>query len=130
MFETAVLEEKYFRVFQGAYNDFRFRAKSDYKFEIEPLMYEDFIESIKKNLIHCIVLLEDSIPTGFLAYTTIPNGVIEIFCIHCLGNENLYEKRKCLFDKFMELTRQQRKHSLVSYAMLGVQADFVECVRQ
>jgi len=130
MFETAVLEEKYYRVFQGAYNDFRLRAATDYKFEIEPLLYEDFIESIKNNLINCIILLEDSIPTGFLAYTTVPNGVIEIFCVHCLGSENLNEKRKCLFDKFMEITRQQRKHALISYAMLGVQESFVECVKQ
>ena len=31
MYDIAVLEEKYFRVFQGAYNDFRLRARTDYK---------------------------------------------------------------------------------------------------
>ena len=101
MYEIAVLEEKYFRVFQGAYNDFRLKARTDYKFEIDPLNYEDFIESFNKNLISCLVLLEDSIPTGFLAYTTVPNDVIELFVIHCLGHEDLNEKRKCLMEKFM-----------------------------
>lgn len=124
MYETTILEEKYFRVFQGAYNDFRLRARTDYKFEIDPLTYDDFIESYKKNLIKCIVLLEDSIPTGFLAYTTVPNDVIELFVIHCLGIEDIMEKRMRLFDKFMELTRVQRKHCVVSYAMLGVQETF------
>ena len=47
MYEIAVLEEKYFRVFQGAYNDFRLKARTDYKFEIDPLSYEDFIDSFK-----------------------------------------------------------------------------------
>ncbi len=124
MYETAVLEEKYFRVFQGAYNDFRLKARTDYKFEIDPLTYEDFIDSYKKNLINCIILLEDSIPTGFLAYTTVPNDVIELFVIHCLGVEDIAEKRIRLFDKFMELTKTQRKHCVVSYAMLGVQEAF------
>ena len=81
MYETAILEEKFFRVFQGAYNDFRLRARSDYKFEIDPLVYDDFIDSFKNNLINCIILLEDSIPTGFLAYTTVPDDVIELFII-------------------------------------------------
>lgn len=124
MYETVVLEEKYFRVFQGAYNDFRLKARTDYKFEIDPLNYEDFIESFKKGLISCIILLEDSIPTGFLAYTTVPHDVIELFVVHVLGLEDLENKRKCLFDKFMEQTRGIRKHSVVSYAMLGVQESF------
>lgn len=130
MYETVVLEEKHFRVFQGVYNDFRSRARSDYKFEIDPLLYEDFIDSYKKNLISCIVLLEDSIPTGFLAYTTIPEGTVELFVVHCLGSENLEEKRRALFEKFLEITKSIRKHSLVSYAMLGVQESFQPVVAQ
>lgn len=124
MYEVAILEEKYFRVFQGAYNDFRLKARSDYKFEIDPLMYEDFIDSFKNSLINCIILLEDSIPTGFLAYTTVPDDVIELFVIHCLGSENVNERRECLFEKFMEQTKSIRKHRVVSYAMLGVQETF------
>lgn len=129
MYETAILEEKYFRIFQGVYNDFRNKASVDYKFEIEPLTYEDFIDSFKKNLISCIILLEDSIPTGFLAYTTVPKNVIEVFVTHCLGDEDINGRRKCLFEKFMEQTKSLRKHSVVSYAMLGVQESFKETVQ-
>lgn len=124
MYETVALDEKYFRVFQGAYNDFRLRARTDYKFEIDPLVYDDFIDSYQKGLLNCIILLEDSIPTGFLAYTTVPHEVIELFVIHVLGTEDINTKRKALFDKFTEITRNQRKHSIVSYAMLGVQETF------
>ena len=49
MYEIAVLEEKYFRVFQGAYNDFRLKARTDYKFEIDPLIYDDFIDLVAVN---------------------------------------------------------------------------------
>lgn len=128
MYEIVLLEEKYFRIFQGAYNDFRLKARTDYKFEIDPLTYEDFIESFKKNLINCIILLEDSIPTGFLAYTTVPSDVIELFVVHCLGNEDIEQKRRLLFEKFMDQTKIQRKHSVVSYAMLGVQESFKKTV--
>lgn len=124
MYEITALEEKFFRVFQGAYNDFRLKARTDYKFEIDPLVYDDFIESFEKGLINCIVLLEDSIPTGFLAYTSVPQETIELFVIHCLGNEDINKKRTCLMNKFMEITKNQRKKCLVSYAMLGVQEDF------
>ncbi len=128
MYEIAVLEEKYFRVFQGAYNDFRLKARIDYKFEIDPLTYEDFIASFNNKLINCIILLEDSIPTGFLAYTTVPNEVIELFVIHCLGSEDIEEKRKQLFEKFLEETKEQRRYSTVSYAMLGVQENFKKVI--
>lgn len=124
MYDIAILEEKYFRIFQGAYNDFRLKARTDYKFEIDPLTYDDFLDSFKKGLVSCIILLEDSIPTGFLAYTAVQSDVIELFVIHCLGSENINEKRKCLFEKFMEQTKAQRKHAVVSYAMLGVQENF------
>ncbi|MBR1616582.1 GNAT family N-acetyltransferase [bacterium] len=124
MYDIAILEEKYFRVFQGAYNDFRLKARIDYKFEIDPLTYDDFIESFQKGLINCIILLEDSIPTAFMAYTTVEGDVIEIFVVHCLGHDDIEQKRKLLFDKFMETTRSQRKHAPVSYAMLGVQENF------
>ncbi len=130
MYEVAILEEKYFRVFQGAYNDFRLKARTDYKFEIDPLLYDDFIDSFKKGLINCLVLLEDSIPTGFLAYTTIPQDVIELFVVHVLTGENTNEKRRFLFEKFMDLTRSQRKHAAVSYAMLGVQETFKSFVAE
>ncbi len=130
MYEIALLEEKYFRVFQGAYNDFRLKARTDYKFEIDPLVYDDFIDSFKKDLISCLILLEDSIPTGFLAYTTVQHDVIELFVIHCLGTEDINKKRLALFEKFMEVTKKQRKHAIVSYAMLGVQESFKKEIAQ
>lgn len=130
MYKVTELEEKYYRVFQGAYNDFRLRARTDYKFEIDPLVYDDFIESFSKGLINCMVLLEDSIPTGFLAFTTVPKDTIELFVIHILGNEDVQGKRNCLMNKFLELTKNLRKKCLVSYAMLGVQEDFKDDLAQ
>ena len=126
MYQTQVLSEKYFKIFAGVYNDFRLKCAADYKFEIEPLTYDEFIEYFEKKLISCIILLEDDIPTGFLAYSSASAGVIELFLIHILGSENIKEKRDSLMEKFMLETCQIRKQSLVSYPMLGVQTDYRE----
>ena len=124
MYQTRVLSENYFKIFAGVYNNFRSKCTSDYKFEIEPLNYDEFIEYFNKKLINCIILLEDDIPTGFLAYSCASSDVIELFLIHILGSENIDEKRDALMENFMLETTQRRKQALVSYPMLGVQTDY------
>lgn len=123
-YEAKILTEDLFRIFAGVYSDFRTAAVNEYKFELEPLGYEGFIDSIKKNLIKCIVLLENHIPTAFLVYTTVISEAIELNIIHCLGDEDLIQKRRILLEKFLEETKEERKEKIVCYPMLGSQADF------
>ncbi len=124
MYNTEVLSEKYFKIFMGAYNDFRVNCKESYKFELDPLTYDEFLENYNKGIIKCIVLLEDSIPTAFLAYSEAQEGAIELYVIHCLGHENLGEKRKLLLKAFLRETENSRETKLVSYPMLGLQEEF------
>ncbi|MBQ3312079.1 GNAT family N-acetyltransferase [bacterium] len=123
-YETQILDESLFKIFAGVYNDFYSVAKTDYKFELDPLDYTGFIDSIKKNLIKCIVLLENHIPTAFLVYTTAISESIELNVIHCLGNEDLLTKRKILVERFLQETEQERKDKVVCYPMLGSQSTF------
>lgn len=111
-------------IFKGVYNDFKTKAYSEYKFELEPLEYEDFVASIKENLIKCIILFEDSIPTAFMVYTTEISESLELNIIHCLGDENRNTKRKMLMDKFMELNSELLKEKVVTFPMLGSQDEF------
>lgn len=111
-------------IFKGVYNDFKTRAYSEYKFELEPLEYEDFTASVNANLIKCLILFEDAIPTAFMVYTTEISEALELNIIHCLGNENLNTKRRLLLDKFMELNAEQLKEKVVTYPMLGTQEEF------
>lgn len=129
MYATEVLSEKYFKIFMGAYNDFRVNCKKDYNFELEPLNYEDFLEYFNKGIIKCIILLEDSIPTGFLAYSEAQKDAIELYVIHCLGLENITGKRKLLIETFLKETLISRQTSLVSYPMLGIQESFKDDLR-
>lgn len=124
IYEAQILNQDLFRIFAGVYSDFRTAAVNEYKFELEPLSYEEFIQSIQKNLIKCIVLLENRIPTAFLVYTTMISEAIELNLIHCLGDEDLITKRRILLEKFLEETKEERKEKIVCYPMLGSQADF------
>lgn len=113
-------------IFKGVYNDFLSKAYVEYKFEIEPLNYDDFIDSINNGLIECLVLLEDSIPTGFLVYTTEISESIELNLIHCLGDEKLNYKRRLLMNKFMDINKDRLNNKVVTYPMLGRQSEFTE----
>ena len=113
-------------IFKGVYNDFKNKAFSEYKFELAPLDYDDFVQSINDGLIQCLVLLEDEIPTAFMVYTTEISEALELNLIHCIGDENLNHKRRILMDKFMEINADIIKNKVVTYPMLGSQQKFVE----
>lgn len=125
IYEAQPLTKYLYKIFAGVYSDFRVAAIDDYKFELEPLSYEEFIDSVEKNLIQCIVLLENQIPTAFLAYTTVISEAVELNVIHCLGDEDLVTKRKILLEKFLEQTEELRKEKIVCYPMTGSQGSFV-----
>ncbi len=126
MYKTEAYSDIYKKVFMGVYNNFKENAREDYHFELEPLEYENFIKSIKDELIQCIILFEDDIPTGFLAYTTIISESVELNIIHCIGNKDLNQKRRLLLEKFIEINKHLMKEKTVTYPMLGKQADFAD----
>jgi len=128
MYQTKVLSGEYFKIFGGVYNDFRNTAKKDYKFELEPLDYAGFIEYFEKGLLDCIMLLEEDIPTGFLVYSLATKDVVEMYIIHCLGDENLNEKRNTLTTAFLQNIGHLRVERIVEYPMLGKQADYRDAI--
>ena len=111
-------------IFRGVYNDFKSKAYSEYKFELEPLDYEEFTASVNEGLIKCLILLEEEIPTAFMVYTTEISEALELNMIHCIGDEKLNEKRKLLMEKFLEVNKELLKEKVVTYPMLGSQEQF------
>lgn len=110
--------------FKGLYADFVSNAFSNYRFELPPLPFDEFIDAVEQNIIKCIVLYENEFPTAFLVYTTSISESIELNMIHCLGDEDLINKRKKLIEKFLEDTQEERKRAVVCYPMMGSQGDF------
>ena len=117
--------DEYNKIFAGVYNDFRQKAVSDYKFELEPLEYNDFIKSIEEELIKCIILFEQDVPTGFLTYTTVISESLELNIIHVVGDENSVSKRCLLMQKFLEENEELLPKRVVTYAVLGKQEEIV-----
>ena len=114
-----------YKLFENLYNDFITRAKDEYKFELDPLNYKDFIDSIEKNLIECLVLYENDMPAAFLIYTTMISEAIELNIIHSMNMENFVERSSYLIKRFLELTKIARKTKIVCYPMLGVQKTLI-----
>ena len=123
-YEVELLNINTFKIFKGIYNDFKSKAINEYKFELEPLEYEEFIDAVEKDYLKCIVLKENLIPTAFLVYTTSISESIELNIIHCLGTEDETAKYKALVEKFLQLTEQERLSKIVTYPMLGHQSVF------
>lgn len=121
-YEVELLDKDTFKIFKGVYNDFKSKAVSEYKFELEPLPYEEFIDAVEKDYMKCIVLKENEIPTAFLVYTTSISESIELNLIHSLGTEDEIAKQKLLVEKFLELTEAERQFKVVSYPMIGHQS--------
>ena len=123
-YEVQFLDSSTFKIFKGVYNDFKSKAVSEYKFELEPLSYEEFIDAVEHEYLKCIVLKENNIPTAFLVYTTSVTESIELNIIHCLGTEDETVKQKLLIERFLELTDAERQSKIVSYPMIGHQSVF------
>ena len=87
-YQVQEYSEEQKNIFKGLYNDFKTKAYSEYKFELEPLEYDDFTASVNEGLIKCLILFEDSIPTAFMVYTTEISEALELNLIHCIGEEN------------------------------------------
>lgn len=123
-YEAEILDGSLYKIFKGVYNDFKSKAVSEYKFELDPLEYEEFTDAVEKGYLKCIVLKENNIPTAFLVYTTSVSESIELNIIHCLGGEDEITKQKLLMERFLELTEADRQTKVVSYPMIGHQSVF------
>lgn len=123
-YNVELLEKESYKIFKGVYNDFKSKAMSEYKFELAPLEYEEFIDAVEQKLMNCIVLKENEIPTAFLVYTTSISEAVELNIVHCLGTEDEITKVKLLIEKFLALTEPDRMSKVVTYPMLGHQSVF------
>lgn len=122
VYEIELFNSNISKIFAGVYNDFKAKAVDEYKFELEPLNYEEFVDAVEKGYMQCLILKENEIPTAFLVYTTSVSESIELNLIHCLGTEDEITKVKLLMERFLELTNSERHSKVVSYPMLGHQS--------
>ncbi len=130
IYKVEKYNSSYYKIFSGVYNDFKINAAKDYNFELAPLDYDNFIKSIERGLLECLILFEDDIPTGFLVYTTIISESIELNIIHLIGNENINSRKTLLLEKFLEINKILMREKVVTYPMMGKQASFASDIEK
>ena len=121
VYKTENLQPEHYKIFAGVYNDFYSKAKTEYKFELEPLTCEEFCKAVEDKLFQCIILTEEEIPTAFLASTTVISDAIELNIIHCLGEENIIPKKRVLLERFLEENKDLIQEKTTTYPLLGKQ---------
>ena len=125
MLSAKLLTVEDYEAFEGLYNDFYSKAASEYNFELEPLDYTGFLDSLEKELIQCVILYDNHTAVGFLVYTTAISEAIELNIIHCVKDDNYLTHARELLNKFLELTQDLRKKKIVCYPMLGEQKSLI-----
>ena len=121
VFTVKSLAPEYYKIASGLYNDFRNRAISDFKFDLEPLEYEDFLYAVKKGLLECLVLFENSIPTGLLIYTTVISYSIELNLIYLISQDNYETRIRYIMNDFLKREEENLKTKIITYPLLGEQ---------
>lgn len=107
------------------FEDFKSRAVKDYKFELPPLEFNNFIDSMKNNMIMGFVLFENNIPVGFLLYYIETSNAIELNLIHIINDVELNHKRKLLLQALINKYKEASFWNVISYPILGIQESFV-----
>lgn len=123
--EIKELTQEYYQAFEPVYEDFRVNAINEYKFELEPLPFTEFIESVQNKLIKCLIYLENNEPKAFLIYTLAISESIELNIIHSLHFENLAQRSCALVKRFLQEIKKERLRKVVCYPMLGKQRNIV-----
>ncbi len=118
---------------KDAYENFLDRCHDDYKFELTPLDYDNFINIIAMDVIKGYVLYEDNQPKGFLLYVLEEHGAVEINIIHFIDKTDKQKdlnRRKLLLESLLNDLKPLSDWKVISYAMLGLQETFVRDITQ
>lgn len=107
------------------FENFRSRAIKEYKFEMTPLEYSDFRESVKGGMLKGFIVFENSVPKGFLLYFIETSKAIELNLIHILDNVDINKKRKALVQALLDKYKDSADWNVISYPLLGAQDTFV-----
>jgi len=111
------------------FENFRSRAIKDYKFEMAPLEYADFRDSVKANALKGFVIFENSEAKGFLLYFIESTYAIELNLIHIIDDIDINKRRKALVQALLDKYKTAQ-WGVVSYPMLGIQESFTRDIPQ
>lgn len=106
------------------YESFRLKATKDYRYEIEPLDFYSFKESLADERLNVIALFEDSNPIGILIYVFEDHKAIELNIVHIPERKDINKKRLILVGALLEHLKNRTDWKVISYPLLGFQETF------
>lgn len=123
MYKVVKINKENVADLEFAYNDFYMRSFRDYGFEILPLEFPDVARFVESGLLNIYGLYHERILKGFLIYNPIVD-VVEISIMHCVGDSDTTAQK---FEMMKALKEEVsgKDYKLISYAMMGIQKDFV-----
>ncbi len=124
LYKTEALTSSNIDQIKSIYEDFRLKATKDYRYEIEPLDYYSFKDTLEAGKIHGIALFEDSVPQGVLIYVFEDHKAIELNIIHIPDRKELNKKRLALLEGLLETLKGRTDWKVISYPLLGFQETF------
>ncbi len=123
MYKVEKITKENIKDLEFAYNDFFIRSYNDYGFEILPLEFPDVAHFIESGILNILGLYHQNILKSFLIYNIIVD-VVEISILHCVGGEDIVGKKSTMIEALKKEVSDSESN-LISYAMMGVQKDFV-----
>lgn len=124
VYKTEFLTNANADLFKDVYEGFRLRATKDYRYEIEPLDFFSFKESLEQGKLNAIGLLEDSAPAGILIYVFENHKAVELNIIHIADKKDINKKRLILGEALLNTLKARTDWKVISYPLLGFQETF------
>ena len=124
LYRTEVLNSGNIDMLKEIYEDFRLKSIKDYRYEIEPLDFYTFKETIEEGKLNCLALFEDSTPLGILIYVFEPHKAVEVNVIHFPDRKDINKKRLALLGALQDSLKGKNDWKVISYPLLGFQETF------
>lgn len=106
------------------YNNFKERSLLDYKFDFEPVPFNEFVKLIGQSFLEGHILFDNNEAKIFSIYTTQLNEAVELNLIYGEESPNLNKYKFELLKQMIPDLGTNWK--VVSYPMLGLQENFVK----
>lgn len=106
------------------YKEFKDSANSYYKFDTTPLEYSQFKKGILIGILNGLYASLDDEPIGFLFFVIEDHKAIELNICHITEDYRDEDVELELLEKFIEEAKEIKDWDVISYPMLGGQANY------
>jgi GNAT superfamily N-acetyltransferase len=130
MTQAIALNRSTLAPFRPLYNHFCQVAKTDYRWDIDPIDYDTLSVALDQGILMGLGVTDpaSNAPLGFMLYRLEPHKAIEINVIYLVPEAEPKTALDRLMRRFVEEVKQLRDWDVISYAMLGKQESLIRTI--